>query len=81
MNGETLQMPARMGYGVEFAGGVFDRFVLGTAEPGNHGMTIYFERSTPWVLSFVGWELFRPDSAEAFSESYDPPWCSTRWQV
>jgi hypothetical protein len=72
--GDTLDLPARVEYGVEFMGGTFDRLVIGTAEPGSDGIAVYFDRSTPWVLGVKGIETFRtsvttgPESIEFYEE-------------
>lgn len=74
-DGDELDLPATMEYGVEFAGGAFDRLVVGTPEPGNDAMVIYFDRSEPWEIRVVGEEVFsagRTDRADSIYVFEDP---------
>jgi hypothetical protein len=70
----AVQLPAYMEYGVEWRDGTWDRFVMGTPEPGNDGMAIYFERVEPWVIRVGGIEGFSasmpadPSMIETFAE-------------
>ena len=60
--GETLDLPATIEYGVEWRGGTYDRFVIGTPEPGNEAMAVYFDRSAPWGFAAKGDEVFTADT-------------------
>ncbi|MBS1195492.1 MAG: hypothetical protein H6R33_212, partial [Actinobacteria bacterium] len=60
--GQTLDLPATIEYGVEWRGGTWDRFVIGTPEPGHDAMAVYFDRSAPWVPTIVGDETFTADN-------------------
>jgi hypothetical protein len=64
--GETLDLPATVEYGVEWRGGTWDRFVIGTPEPGNDAMAVYFDRSAPWVFAVKAAEA--PEQVEWFEE-------------
>jgi hypothetical protein len=72
-NGATLDLPATIEYGVEWRGGTYDCFVIGTPEPGNDAMAVYFDRSTPWGPAFMGDEVFTaantsgPELVEVFA--------------
>ena len=72
--GETLDLPATIEYGVEWRGGTYDRFVIGTPEPGNEAMAVYFDRSAPWTFAVKGDEVFTaanttgPEMVEFFAE-------------
>ena len=72
--GETLDLPATIEYGVEWRGGTYDRFVIGTPEPGNEAQVVYFDRSAPWGFAVKGDEIFTaastngPEMVEYFEE-------------
>jgi len=72
--GGTLDLPATIEYGVEWRGGTWDRFVIGTPEPGNEAMVVYFDRSAPWGFGVKGDEVFTvattegPEMVEFFEE-------------
>jgi len=72
--GATLDLPATIEYGVEWRGGTWDRFVIGTPEPGNDAMVVYFDRSAPWGFAVKGDEVFTvgttggPEMVEFFEE-------------
>jgi hypothetical protein len=74
--GETLELPATIEYGVEWRGGTWDRVVIGTPEPGNDAMVVYFDRSAPWGFAVKGDEVFTaattggPDMVEFFEEPF-----------
>ncbi len=74
--GETLELPATIEYGVEWRGGTWDRFVIGTPEPGNEALVVYFDRSAPWGFAVKGDEVFTaattggPDMVEFFAEPF-----------
>lgn len=68
--GEQVELAAHMEYGVEFAGGTHDRLVVGSAEPGEHGMVIYFDRTEPWQIVVVGEESFSPDRTDRADSVY-----------
>ena len=74
--GETLELPATIEYGVEWRGGTWDRFVIGTPEPGNEALVVYFDRSAPWGFAVKGDEVFTaattggPDMVELFAEPF-----------
>ncbi len=57
--GATLDLPATIEYGVEWRGGTWDRFVIGTPEPGNDAMAVYFDRSSPWGFGVKAAEAYR----------------------
>nr|MCU0280988.1 hypothetical protein [Acidimicrobiia bacterium] len=44
-------------------GGTYDRFVIGTPEPGNEAQVVYFDRSAPWGFAVKGDEVFSADTA------------------
>jgi len=73
-NGVTLDLPASIETGVEWRGGTWDRLVLGTPEPGNEAIAVYFDRSEPWVFKVKGIETFTaatttgPEMVEWFQE-------------
>ena len=69
-DGEEIDLPARMEYDVEFAGGTYDRLVVGSAEPGAPGMVIYFDRSEPWEFRVVGEEVFAESAPDAAESTY-----------
>jgi hypothetical protein len=69
-DGGHVELPGHMEYGVEFAGGTFDRLVVGTPEPGNHAMTIYFDRSVPWEIRVVGEESYSVDRTDRADSVY-----------
>lgn len=62
--GETLDLPATIEYGVEWRGGTWDRFVIGTPEPGNDAMAVYFDRSSPWGFGVKAAEAYRANVAD-----------------
>jgi hypothetical protein len=74
--GTTLDLPATLEYGVEWRGGTWDRFVIGTPEPGNEAQVVYFDRSSPWGLVVKGDEVFSaaitdgPEMVEVFDEPF-----------
>jgi hypothetical protein len=57
-NDETVEVPARIDYGVDWEGGTWDRITVGTADFGSTGAAFYFDRSQPWVLRIWGVESF-----------------------
>lgn len=65
---------AKVEYGVEFGGGVYDRWVFGDAEAGSTGIAIYFDFSEPWVVKYAGLEIYTtgsaagPDTSEVYVE-------------
>ena len=61
--GETLDLPGTFEEGVEWRGGTWDRFVIGTPEPGNEAMAVYYDRSEPWVFAVKGDEVFTAATA------------------
>ncbi len=75
-DGATLDLPAVIEYGVEWRGGTWDRFVIGTPEPGNEAQVVYFDRSSPWGLAVKGDEVFSaavttgPEMVEVFGEPF-----------
>ena len=73
--GETLDLPATIEYGVEWRGGTYDRFVIGTPEPGNEAQVVYFDRSAPWGFAVKGDEVFSADTAGGpeMVEFFDEP--------
>ncbi len=58
--GGTIDLPARIDYGVEWQGGTWDRITLGTVAPGEWGLALYFSRPEPWVLRIWGLETTGP---------------------
>jgi hypothetical protein len=73
--GATLDLPGRVEYGVEWRGGTWDRFVIGTPEPGDDAMVVYFDRSEPWSFKIKGDEAFSSDRADGpeLVEIFDEP--------
>ncbi len=73
-DGVAVELSAHMEYGVEWRGGTWDRFVVGTPEPGNDGMALYLERVEPWVIRVGGVEGYsasmptEPSMIEVFVE-------------
>lgn len=59
-DGSTDDLSATFEYGVDFRGTTVDRLVVGTAEPGNEGWALYFDRSEPWILSVIASEVYDP---------------------
>ena len=59
-DGSNEDLPAVFEYGVDFRGATVDRLVVGTAEPGNEGWALYFDRSEPWILSVIASEVYDP---------------------
>jgi hypothetical protein len=72
--GETLDLPATIEYGVEWRGETWDRFTIGTPEPGNQAITAYFDRSQPWVFKVKALETYTaatssgPEMVEWFAD-------------
>jgi hypothetical protein len=75
LDGTTVELPAHFEYGVDFRGATVDRLVVGTAEPGNEGWALYFDRSEPWVLAVIASEIYYPQSPNGpgFVESFVDP--------
>lgn len=75
-DGATLDLPAVIEYGVEWRGGTWDRFVIGTPEPGNEAQVVYFDRSAAWGFAVKGDEVFSaaitggPEMVEVFDEPF-----------
>lgn len=61
-NGDTIDLPARVDYGVEWQGGTWDRITIGTTEPNEYGLALYFDRTEPWVIRIWGLQSTGPDS-------------------
>lgn len=74
-DGSTVELPAVMEYGVEFRGSTVDRLIVGTAEPGHEGWALYFDRTTPWVLTVFASEVYETDTASgpSLTEMFVPP--------
>jgi len=72
--GTTLDLPATIERGVEWRGGTWDRFVIGTPEGGNDAAAIYMDLSEPWVVVLKGSETYSagtaggPELAEWFQD-------------
>ncbi|MCB2223761.1 MAG: hypothetical protein KQH83_06250 [Actinobacteria bacterium] len=72
--GVSADLELRVERGVEFGGGVYDRFVFGEAEPGSVGIAIYVDLSEPWVAGYAGLEVYTaaatngPDTSEVYAE-------------
>lgn len=60
-DGAESEVAARLDYGVEWEGGVWDRLTVGEADFGGTGAAFYFDRSEPWVLRLWGVETFSAD--------------------
>lgn len=58
--GGTVDLPARVDYGVNWQEGTWDRITLGTLESGEWGLALYFQRPEPWVLHIWGLEATMP---------------------
>lgn len=69
----TLEVEARIEYGVDYRGAVLDRLVFGNAVPGDDGMIIYFDRTEPWVFKVVAAEVYasNEDSGPSYIERYE----------
>ncbi len=65
--GGTVDLPARIDYGVEWQGGTWDRITLGTVAPGEWGLALYFSRPEPWVLRIWGLETTGPGQGPSSS--------------
>ncbi|MBN2112991.1 MAG: hypothetical protein JW785_02555 [Acidimicrobiia bacterium] len=61
--GATLDLPATIERGVEWKGGIWDRFVIGTPEGGNDAAAIYMDLSDPWVVVLKGAETYTAGTA------------------
>lgn len=74
-DGSTTDLPAVFEYGVDFRGTPADRLVVGTAEPGNEGWALYFDRSEPWVFTVIASEVFDPGvpGGPSLTEIFDTP--------
>ena len=72
---EQQDVAARIDYGVEWAGGTWDRLTIGTAVSGQTGMAWYFDRSTPWILRLAGADAFFTNAGGANLERavFDEP--------
>jgi hypothetical protein len=72
--GETLDLPATIEYGVEWRGATWDRFTIGTPEPGNEAIAAYFDHSQPWVFEVRALETYTatnttgPEMVEGFED-------------
>jgi hypothetical protein len=75
LDGTLADLPAVFEYGVDFRGATVDRLVVGTAEPGNEGWALYFDRSEPWVFTVFASEAFDPDqtSGPSITEVFEEP--------
>ena len=62
---DSFEVEAHMEYGVDFRGMTVDSLVFGTAEPGNEGAVVYFDRSEPWVLKVVASVSYSPNVTDA----------------
>lgn len=58
--GGTVDLPARIDYGVEWQEGTWDRITLGNVTAGEWGLALYFQRPEPWVLRIWGLETTGP---------------------
>lgn len=58
--GGTVDLPARIDYGVEWQGGTWDRITVGNVAAGEWGLALYFQRPEPWVLRIWGLETTGP---------------------
>ena len=52
--GAPVELDAMLSYGVEWDGGAWDRIQIGSTEPGEYGLTFYFDRSEPWAIEIWG---------------------------
>jgi len=50
-SGQEEDVPAVIEYGVDFRGETYDRLTIGTPEPDNAAMVVYFDRSEPWKVA------------------------------
>lgn len=68
-------LEAHVEYGVEFGGGIYDRFVFGEAVAGSVGVALYFDFSEPWVVKYAGLEMYTADAVGGpeMSEVYVEP--------
>ncbi|MBN2114486.1 MAG: hypothetical protein JW785_10210 [Acidimicrobiia bacterium] len=58
--GGTVDLPARIEYGVQWQDGTWDCLTLGEVVPGEWGVALYFQRPEPWVLRIWGLEVTAP---------------------
>ena len=65
--GGTVDLPARIDYGVEWQDGTWDRITVGTVAAGEWGLALYFQRPEPWVLRIWGLETTGPGQAPGAS--------------
>lgn len=72
---ETIEVPARIDYGVPWQGGIWDRLTVGEADFGGTGVAFYFDRSEPWVIRLWGVESFFADmpAGQLQREWFDEP--------
>ncbi|MBN2114485.1 MAG: hypothetical protein JW785_10205 [Acidimicrobiia bacterium] len=73
MGSDTLEVPARLEYGLDWQGGTWDRLVLGTLEPGQDGAALYFARPEPWVLRLWGVAQTSTDREDVVLEHFEVP--------
>jgi hypothetical protein len=62
--GGTVDLPARIDYGVDWQGGTWDRITIGDLAAGQWGLAMYFSRPEPWVLTVWGLETMGPGQGE-----------------
>lgn len=74
-DGETVDVPARIDYGIEWEGGTWDRLTVGEADFGGTGAAFYFDRSEPWVIRIWGVESFFAElpAGQVQREWFDEP--------
>jgi len=71
--GGSLDLPARIEYGVEWQDGTWDRITIGTVAPGEWGVALYFARPEPWVLTIWGLEASAPGFQGSILEYSEEP--------
>jgi len=69
------EIEARIEYGVEFRGQMLDRLVFASDTPGERGLVVYFDRSTPWVFKLVAAEVYstNENGGPSYTELFDGP--------
>jgi hypothetical protein len=72
-DGRSLELPARIEYGIEWRDGTWDRFLVGTLEIGEDGAAAYFDLSEPWMIRFGGVENTTSSSGFLQSEYFTEP--------
>ena len=74
MGSDWMELQAHFDLGVEWRGETWDRLVLGTVEPGQDGVAMYFSRPEPWVLRLWGVAQTSADREDMVLEYFaDPP--------